>query len=204
MIGQALSSLNNQPNLLSVQQPDYIQHILTGDRAGLTLMFRSLFPAIRSIVRDYGNGSEDDAKDLFQEATILVYEKAQRPDFQLTSQFSTYFIGICRNLWMSKRQKKSASEVTIPEEAKYIPDGNPEMDLLQAERGQLFYKAMKQLGDDCQKVLELFFQKYSMEEIAQKMGFGSADYAKRRKGQCKDRLVDNILNTPEYRELQNL
>lgn len=187
-----------------MQQPDYIHHILAGNREGLTQMYRAIFPAICSLVRDYGNGSEDDAKDLFQEATILVYEKAQRPDFQLTSQFSTYFIGICRNLWMSKRQKKSASEVTIPEEAKYIPDGNPEMDLLQAERGKLFHQALRQLGEDCQKVMELFFQKYSMEEIAQKMGFGSADYAKRRKGQCKDRLVENILNTPEYRELQNL
>jgi RNA polymerase sigma factor (sigma-70 family) len=186
-----------------VQQKDYINDILQGNQSGLTQMFRAIYPAIRALVRDYGNGSEDDAKDLFQEATILIYEKAQQPGFQLTSQFSTFFIGISRNLWMSKRQKKSASEVTIPEEAKYIPDGNPDADLLHSERGKLFYKALRQLGEDCQKVLELFFQKYSMEEIAQKMGFGSADYAKRRKGQCKDRLVENITNMPEYHELQN-
>lgn len=166
-------------------------------------MYQQLFPAIRKLVQDFG-GSEADAKDVFQDATIVIYEKAQKPDFQLTSQFSTFFIGICRNLWMSRRQKKSASEVTIPEEAKYMADESLEIDLLQVERGKLFYKALRELGEDCQKLLQLFFQKYSMEEIAQEMGFGSEGYARRRKSQCKDRLVEIVKHAPEYQELKNL
>lgn len=186
-----------------MQQTDFIMAIQTGDRAGLSRMYTTIFPAVRKLVRDFG-GSEEDAKDVFQDATIVVYEKVQKIEFQLTSQFSTFFIGICRNLWMSRRQKKSASEVTIPEDAKYIADASSEIDLLQVERGKLFYLALRQLGEDCQKLLQLFFQKNSMEEIAVEMGFGSEGYARRRKSQCKDRLVELVKNAPEFQELKNL
>lgn len=186
-----------------MQQTDFISAIKTGDRAGLTRMYTTIFPAIRKLVRDYG-GSEDDAKDVFQDATIVIYEKAQRTDFELTSQFSTFFYGICRNLWMSRQQKKSASEVTIPEDAKYIADESSDLNYLQVERGKLFYKALRQLGEDCQQVLQLFFQKTPMEDIAQTMGYASEGYARRRKSQCKDRLVELIKDSPEFSELQNV
>lgn len=186
-----------------MQQADYISAIKTGDRAGLTRMYTALFPAIRKLVRDYG-GSDDDAKDVFQDATIVLYEKVQKPDFQLTSQFSTFFYGICRNLWMSRQQKKSASEVTIPDDAKYIADDAPDLDYLQVERGKLFYKALRELGQDCQRVLELFFQKTPMEDIAQHMGYASEGYARRRKSQCKDRLIEIIEAYPEFSELKNV
>ena len=186
-----------------MQQTDFIAAIKTGDRAGLTRMYTTIFPAIRKLVSDYG-GSADDAKDVFQDATMVIYEKVQKPDFQLTSQFSTFFYGICRNLWMSRQQRKSATEVTIPEDAKYIAEDSPEIDQLQVERGKVFYRALRQLGDDCQQLLELFFQKHPMEDIAQKMGYASEGYARRRKSQCKDRLVELVKNAPEYAELQNI
>ncbi len=47
---------------------NYLSVILTGNRADLARMYATLFPAIRKLVRDYG-GSEDDAKDVFQDAT---------------------------------------------------------------------------------------------------------------------------------------
>ena len=181
---------------------NYLPAILSGDRAALKQMYAALFPIIRGLIRDYG-GSEDDAKDVFQDAVIVLYEKAQQSDFQLTSKFSTLFYGVCNNLWRSRQQKKSASEVTIPDHAKYIADSSAEVDLLQVERGKLFYRALRQLGGDCQKLLELFFQKLSMGEIAQQMGFASEGYARVRKSQCKDRLVELVKKAPEYSELQN-
>lgn len=186
-----------------MQQTDFIAAIRTGDRAGLSRMYTTIFPAIRKLVSDY-SGSADDAKDVFQDAIMVIYEKIQKPDFQLTSQFSTFFYGICRNLWMSRQQRKSATEVTIPEDAKYIAEDSPDIDMLQVERGKVFYRALRQLGADCQQLLELFFQKNSMEDIAQKMGYASEGYARRRKSQCKDRLVELVKNAPEYAELQNI
>lgn len=183
-------------------QTDYLAAILVGDRTALEQLYREQFPVIRGLLRNYG-GSEMDAKDVFQDAVLVVYQKAKQPDFQLTSQFGTFFYSVCRNLWFSRRSKKSAtSEVTISEDAKYTANEiSPEAELLQVERDNLFWCAFRQLGEDCQKLLELFFQKLPMETIAVQMGFGSEGYARRRKLQCKDRLVELVKSNPAYREL---
>ncbi|MFN0175705.1 MAG: RNA polymerase sigma factor [Saprospiraceae bacterium] len=188
--------------LTIMEQSDHLAAILTGDRVALRRLYEQQLPVIRGLIRHYG-GLEAYAKDIFQDAVLLVYQKARQPDFQLSSKFSTYFYGICRNLWLNRCTKKSASsEVTLTEDAKYIADGSSlEEELLQVEQGKLFWRAFRQLGEDCQKILELFFQKTPMEAIATQMGFGSEGYAKRRKRQCKDRLTELAQNDPAYPEL---
>lgn len=188
-----------------MKHTDDLSALLAGDRGALEQLYREQFPAIRDLLRKTG-GSETDAKDVFQDAVLVVYQKAKQPDFQLTSQLSTFFYGICRNLWLNRRSKKSTfSEVAIPEDEQYtIGENSPEAEFLQVERDNLFWSAFRQLGDDCQKLLELFFQKLPMETIAAQMGFGSEGYARRRKLQCKARLVELVKNRPEYRELLEL
>jgi len=188
-----------------MKHTDDLSAILAGDRNALEQLYREQFPAIRDLLRKNG-GSETDAKGVFHDAVLVVYQKAKQPVFQLTSQFSTFFYGICRNLWLNHLSKKSTfSEVTISEDAKYTADeGSPEAEFLQVERDNLFWYAFRQLGGDCQKLLELFFQKLSMETIAAQMGFSSEGYARRRKLQCKARLVELVKNRPEYRELLDI
>ncbi len=180
---------------------DYLRGIVTGDPAVLRKMFQAMFPLVAKFVQDQG-GSEDDARDIFQEATLVLYSKAQSPDFSIQYQFNTYFTAVCRNLWLNQRNKKSTSNVTIGEEAKLLPEGEDlELDYLTLERQQVFDSAFEQLGDDCQKLLRLFFEKVPMSEIAIAMGFASEGYARRRKFQCKDYLVALVKNQPQYLEL---
>jgi RNA polymerase sigma factor (sigma-70 family) len=185
-----------------MEESNYIAAILKGDRADLLRLYELQFPIIRSLIRNYG-GSEADAKDIFQDAVLVVYQKAQQPDFHLSSKFSTFFYGICRNLWLNRRTKKSASyEVTYTDAVKSIGDDSSlDEDLLYVEQGNLFWSAFRKLEEDCKKLLELFFQKIPMEVIAVQMGYGSGGYAKRRKLQCKDRLTELVKKDPAYREL---
>ncbi|MBK9017950.1 MAG: sigma-70 family RNA polymerase sigma factor [Saprospiraceae bacterium] len=181
---------------------DYVAAILQGDPILLRQMYQKNFPAISNLIQQNG-GTSDDAKDVFQDAVMVIYEKAKHPDFQLTSQFSTYIYGICRNLWGSRLQKKSFSEVTIPDDAKYKADDLPDLDYAALEQRNLYDKAFARLGKDCQKLLLLFFQKLPMEEIAKTMGFASVGYARRRKFMCKEHLTELVKSCPEYQELRN-
>ncbi|MBC7773999.1 MAG: sigma-70 family RNA polymerase sigma factor [Phycisphaerae bacterium] len=88
----------------TMEQSDYLAAILSGDRITLRRLYEQQLPVIRSIIRHYG-GSEADAKDIFQDAVLLVYQKARQPDFQLSSKFSVYFYGVCRNLWLNRCTK---------------------------------------------------------------------------------------------------
>jgi RNA polymerase sigma factor (sigma-70 family) len=180
----------------------FLAAILSGDRTLLPQLYRELFPMVNKMVWENG-GTEDDAKDVFQDALMVVYARAKQPGFQLVSQFSTFFYGVAFNQWRSRRKKKQYSEVRIAEGMEYTADGQPEFDHHRLERQKLFDKAFAQLGADCRELLLLFFQKTPMEEIARQMGYGSKEYAAKRKHGCKERLIELIKNYPEYRELLN-
>ena len=47
------------------------------------------------------NGSYEEAKDIFQEAMITLYEKAKSDSFVLTCQIKTYVYSVCRRLWLN-------------------------------------------------------------------------------------------------------
>ena len=75
------------------------------------------------------------------------------------------------------------------------------LDIEQNEQDQLYRRQFQRLGADCQRILNLFFDKVSMSDIAQKMGFSSVSYAKKRKFQCKQKLVKLIKEDPLFQEL---
>ncbi|HLP96473.1 MAG TPA: sigma-70 family RNA polymerase sigma factor [Saprospiraceae bacterium] len=179
----------------------YIQGIVSGDAKVLRHMYQTIYPGILRMVLQQG-GLEADARDVFQEATIVLYNQALRADFSIQHQFTTYFTAVCRNIWFNRQTKKSASNVTIGEEAKLLTDeGQVELDFVALERQELFDTAFLKLGEDCQKLLTLFFEKVAMSEIAKIMGYASEGYARRRKFQCKDYLMEQIKSLPKYLEL---
>lgn len=185
-----------------MEQPDFVKAIQDGDAGVLRRLYAEQLPRIGRLITDNG-GTESDAQDIFQDAVLLVYQKSRQPGFQLTSQFGTYFYSICRNLWLNRRTKKSAtSEVTFSEDIKYMEDpALTEADQLFVERGNLFWNAFQKLGADCQQLLKLFFEKTPMAAIAERMGYASEAYARRRKMQCKQYLTLLVKNDPAYPEL---
>jgi RNA polymerase sigma factor (sigma-70 family) len=178
-----------------------LHSVRTGDTAGLERLYHELFPMIRQLVAQQ-HGSVDDARDVFQDAILVVYEKTKNPAFQLTSRFSTWFYGICQNLWRNRIRNSASGHVTIDEAATYMQEAMTESELLQAERGRVLNRAMQKLGDDCRRLLQLYFEKITMEQIAVEMGYASDNYARRRKFQCKERLEEFIKADPAYRELK--
>jgi len=183
-----------------MEQDPYIAGIRNGDPKIVAEIWGDIFPAVRKWVTA-GGGNEDDAKDVFQDAMMVVYDKAQRPDFQLTSKFSTFFLGICRNLLGNLFQKKYFRHITIPEDAKYMAE--VPVDFAELERHNLFDLAKALQGEECQKIMDLYFQKKSMAEIAALMGLSSEKYAKLRKFQCKERLEELVKKQPGFHELFN-
>ncbi|MEI6410015.1 MAG: sigma-70 family RNA polymerase sigma factor [Bacteroidota bacterium] len=188
--------------MAELRDQHYIEAIKTGDRVVLQTIYQTMMPSLLRLIKPTG-GSIDDAKDLFQDAIVLIFKKIQQPDFTLTSAFSTYFYGICRNIWANQLKKKSSGHVTLEEDTKYnvVTDGDWHDLEEQTTRTRIFYRAFRQLGQDCQQLLQLFFQQKTMEEIMQEMQLGSYDYARRRKYLCKGKLTELMKNDPAYQEL---
>ena len=180
---------------------EYLQGIIKGDNRIIRAIYEQHHRAIIQLV-EKNSGTVDDAKDVFQEGLMLIYQKAKQPDFKLTSSFFTYFYAVCRNIWSNKRRKKSFGEVTLSDEmTSMVKDDSPEV-LEHNEQYTLYRNKFLELGEDCQKLLSLFLQKISMNEIVERMGLSSVGYAKKKKFKCKERLVKLIQNDVKFAELK--
>lgn len=136
------------------------------------------------------NGSADDARDIFQETVIVLYEKAKSGSFELNCQLKTYVYSVSRRLWLKKLQQQQ----------KYIPNligldetvpVEEEVDnhSLRNSEFQMMEKALLHLGEPCRSLIEAFYlQKKSMTDIASHFGYTNADNAKNQKYKCLMRL----------------
>ncbi len=187
--------------MISDKDENYLDGIRNKDSEVIRKIYEQFHQAIVHLV-ETKQGTMEDACDVFQEGLMLVYQKARNPKFRLTSSFLTYFYAVCRNIWSNKRRKKSNQQVTIDEDVLSMQEELPTTTIERNEQYFLYRKKFLQLGKDCQKVLNLFLQKISMEKIMAEMGYSSIGYTKKRKFLCKEKLVKLIKNDPSYRELR--
>ena len=181
------------------------QNIILGiqsqDRLTLNRLYTEFYPGISAFIQR-NNGSETEARDIFQEAVIVIYRKAIAGTLTLTSPFSSYLITVCRNMWFNVLKKKSfTTEVTNETLSLSIDDSDIERTLHQREKDRLYREKYRLLAEDCRKVLQLFFDGTKMEKIKEIMGYKSISYAKKRKFKCKEKLVSLIESDARYREL---
>ena len=169
------------------------QAILKGlaqnDSKAVETLYKIHFTMIQHFVEN-NNGSFDDARDVFQEAMIALYEKVQLDSFVLTCQIKTYLFSICKHLWLKRLQQmgKYSSQLSAHEESISV-----EMDMGQIEKKDAAFaimdRALNSLGEPCKSLLEGYYlNKKGMQELASQFGYTNADNAKNQKYKCLMRL----------------
>ena len=77
---------------------EILDRIKRGEERVLDYLYKKYFRMMAKII--LGNsGTEDDAKDIYQEALIVFWQKASSGNLVLTSKISTYLYSICLNQW---------------------------------------------------------------------------------------------------------
>jgi DNA-directed RNA polymerase specialized sigma24 family protein len=179
---------------------NYIKGIQVNDAKVLRLIYSNYSGRIKNYIIGKG-GTVEDAKDVFQEGLIVVYNKSSQTDFELTSQFYTYFFGICKFIWDRKKQKKANNTVTIPDDNRFINTYNIETDILKQERFKLYERNLQKLGTFCKDLLITFFQGENMSFIAEKFELKNEHTARNRKYRCQKELEKLIKNDNQFLEL---
>jgi RNA polymerase sigma factor (sigma-70 family) len=166
-----------------------LEGLAASDKKAIEAIYRDNFNMIQSLVIN-NNGSADDAKDVFQEAMIVLYEKARSGNFELNCQIKTYMYSVCRRLWLKRLQQLNrfsppveSLELSVPveEEIEEHEKRNSEFEMMD--------KAIGSLGEPCKSLLEAYYlQKQNMQVIAVNFGYTNADNAKNQKYKCLMRL----------------
>lgn len=164
-------------------------------------IYDKFFPGVLNWI-ERNRGAQVDAEDIFQEALVSIFRRVKKGDLNIEFAFYTYLFAICKRIWF-KRLKKRDFAVTTTDE---LPLSSTEGDLIteameKTEKYTLFRTKLKQLGADCQQLLQLHFAKKSFKEIAEVLKYASEEYARRKKYLCKKELTKLIKADVRYREL---
>jgi RNA polymerase sigma factor (sigma-70 family) len=176
-----------------------IRGIRQNDYKVLDKIYATYLPKIKTMVMR-NNGTPDEGRDVFQEGLVVLFKKLSDPDFEFTSGFYSYFYGVCKFIWLRQLKKKHRTEVTLDDNEGLVEGATIENELVETERRQLYKQKFATLAEECQKVLQNFFDGKSLKEIAKIMGY-SDDYVKRKKYKCKEKLVQLIKTDIHYKEL---
>lgn len=181
----------------------YIQGIRQRDERVLIEIYSKYSDAVYRRIKGLG-GSYDDAQDAFQEALIVIYNKSQAGEIVIHTTFEAYLKKVCHYLYINKRRKKDESTVTIPDAGTLVSEALPlDEELVRQERQNLFEEAFKQLGEQCQRVLGLYFQKVSMKAIQAQLGFVSEEATRTKKYRCQKKLEELIRSDERFGELSH-
>jgi RNA polymerase sigma factor (sigma-70 family) len=159
-------------------------------------MFMSLylesFPAIARHISKMG-GSFEEAKDVFQDALVIYYEKTRLDKLVLKQGEKAYLFGIARHLW-NKRYKENSNEVSLDQLDNGL-DENPGLaDSLYEEVSSVrLLGLLAKAGEKCMQLLSAFYyENLDMETLAKRFGFSGARSATAQKFKCLEKVKETV------------
>ncbi len=181
------NATNNEQQLL--------KELANGGRAATELIYKQQFQIINGwLIKN--NCDSDDAADIFQEAMVVLFEKAQSPDFRLTCNVGTYLFAISKHLWYKRLQKQQKNPIrlfdaTEDENEDNAPSYFDDIKVHEERETHIdqLNNALDQLGEPCRSLLHAYYHKdNSMAQIAADFGYTNPENAKTQKYKCLTRL----------------
>jgi len=165
-----------------------LQGLARNDKKAIETIYKDNYNLVQALVIN-NSGTSEDAKDIFQEAMIVLYEKVLSGTFELNCQIKTFVYSVSKRLWLKRLMQQNRFSiydgheevVSVDEEIEEHEKRNIEFIMME--------KAMSGLGEPCKSLLEAFYlQKRSMQEIATGFGYTNSENAKNQKYKCLMRL----------------
>ena len=175
--------------IIDSSEKELLQGLAKNDKKAIETIYKDNYNMVQALITN-NNGTADDARDIFQETMIVLFENARSGSFELTCQLKTYIYSVSRRLWLKRLQylkkyggeiENTAESVPVEEEVEAHEQRNIEFGVME--------KSLVNLGEPCKSLLEAYYmQKKSMTEIAGNFGYTNAANAKTQKYKCLVRL----------------
>lgn len=138
---------------------------------------------------------EEMASDIYHDSFLLMMDNIRTGKYRKQdASLLTYLLGIGKNLVLKKLQKKNERPLVAGWISELLPDTDWKSAL--EEAGRLIGE-----GETvCNQILQLFYwEKLSMSDIAERLGYQSAEVAKSKKNSCMRRFSFELKRRLESR-----
>lgn len=172
------------------QELALLKGLALNDKKSVEVIYSQNYNLIQALVVN-NNGTVDDAKDIFQESMMVLYDKARLGSFELNCQIRTYLYSVARRLWLKKLNKSDRrfADFDDTNETQIVADDEVAEHEQKDAEFDMMHSAINTLGEPCKSLLEAFyFKNKSMQEISEIFGYTNAENAKTQKYKCLMRL----------------
>ncbi|WP_345954691.1 sigma-70 family RNA polymerase sigma factor [Mucilaginibacter sp. PAMB04168] len=153
----------------------------------LTNLYLTTFPAVAQHISRQG-GSLDEAKDIFQDALIIYYEKAVAGKLQLTHSEKAYILGIAKHLWYQQQHKQKGK---VNEDVLNYTELPEDVSAMPSTKRLLRY--LETAGQKCMDMLQAFYyDKLPMKDIAERFGLSGERSATVQKHKCLEKVRETV------------
>ncbi|MFC0875283.1 RNA polymerase sigma factor [Saccharicrinis sp. FJH2] len=156
----------------------------------LNRIYRSQYVKLERFVLS-NNGNRDQAKDVFQEAFVVLWRNIREDTFvpQNISEINGYLYRIAKNKWLDYLRSAEYKKRTILENQHDVTE---ETAADNEHKFRMVEQGLKKLGEKCRDILSRFyFRKQSMADIADAFGWTEAS-ARNNKYRCIQQLRENL------------
>lgn len=190
-------------NEINISDEFIINAIRHNDDSVLSVLYKLYFGSINHFIIT-NSGSEDDAKDIFQEAVIVFYQNIKNQNFELNCKIKTYLYSVSRLMWLKRIKRASAIVGNITDFEGFIAIDDEDAAAMEEKEIQFskMSAALNELGEPCKTLIEDFYIKQlNMSQISEKFGYTNADNAKTQKYKCLMRLKKLFFKQEERLQL---
>lgn len=132
------------------------------------------------------SGTIDDADDVFQDAVVTLFHYVKTGQYKSEYDLDGFLFRVAKNAWIDKnRNKNNAANEAVKDE--YASSDHDYLgDLIKEEKLKIFHQLFDKLEDNCKKLLTyIVYDKKSLKEVAELMGFKDTNVAKNQHYRCK-------------------
>jgi len=190
---EELAILEEEKKKKQAEIRDEYERLLRYDSQTYHELYQYVFSKVAyNIISD--GGDLNTARDIFQNALIVLLERLKKDDFMLTCKAGSYLHSVSVNIWRNLRRKlvQRVIQVEISDFSNKLQES-----IYFEEIPYLYEKVagiLEKMGDPCKALLESFyFNQLSWEAIAEKFGYSNAASARNQKYKCLERIRKELV-----------
>ena len=170
---------------MKTTQPAFVSKEYTID---WEFQYQQLYADVERMILRLG-GNYDDARDVFQETLLVLYEKQRSGRFKNLGKLSGFVITVAKTTWfkMLRKRRRNMNLECRYTQKRVMEDAEEYVDA--GSKIHKMHRCMSMMTPGNLRVLELYYVSgMNFREIAEDLGFSNAQSVKNKKYRASKRL----------------
>jgi len=155
-----------------------------------TRLYLQAFPQTAAYVHKMG-GNAEEARDVFQDALVIYYEKVVCGELTLRYSAKSYLLGVVKNLWKHQYAARSRYRSVFCQQDEELPEIHDHVYTEISASGLL--QLLSTAGRKCMELLRAaYYENLGAAGLAERFGYGSTHSATVQKYKCLEKVKETV------------